>query len=329
MMWVVVACGLILGVVGSGLFSGSETGLYCLNRLRLHLAVQQGDSRAVRLSRWLEDEQRALAVALAGTNVTDYIGTIAIAYMFAHLLGFSDADTELYTIVLVTPLVFVFGEVVPKNLFQRFADSLMPRVSLLLLWSEWLFRACGVVALLTALTRGANRLLGTTQAYRTAETLKRRVALMLQEALAGQTHGEHQSDLIDRVVRLSETPIRTVMVPFHRVISISRDADRLELLRVARAASFARVPVHGKSRSQILGLIKIDDLLRSPQTTVAEAIHPMPRMSPNTTVAAAIAELRRGGSEMSLVVNAAGHMLGLVTLRDLLEEVVGEFGAQA
>jgi CBS domain containing-hemolysin-like protein len=326
MMWFVVALGLMVGVAGSGLFSGSETGLYCLNRLRLHLAVQQEDRRAVRLARWLENEQRALAVALAGTNVTDYIGTVAVAYMFTRLLGFSEADTELYTILLVTPLVFVFGEVVPKNLFQRHADSLMPRVSLLLRWSEVFFRVIGVVSLLTALTGAANRLFVGESSTRAADSSKRRVALLLQEALAGQVHGEHQSSLIDGVVRLSETSVRAVMVPFHRVVSVAREIDRRELARMARIAPYTRFLVHVGRRSRVIGAVKVDDVLRSAALTVADVARPVAKLSANTSVAAAIAELRQAGSELAVVANHAGHMLGLVTLRDLLEEVVGELG---
>jgi len=172
-------------------------------------------------------------------------------------------------------------------------------------------------------------LFGGTSTARAAATSKRRVAMLLQEALAGHTHGEHQSSLIDRVVRLSETSVRAVMVPFHRVVGVSRDIDRRELMRVARLAPFTRFLVFAGRRSQVIGVVKVDEILRSPTLTVADAMHPVTKLSANTTVAAAIAELRHGGSELAVVVNHAGHMLGLATLRDLLEEVVGEFGDNA
>ena len=327
MIWVAAIIVCLISLVGSGFFSGSETGLYCTNRLRLHLGVQQADANAMRLSKWLDDEQRALAATLAGTNVMNYVFTTTVAYCFSTLLSSDAADTELFTVLLATPLVFVFGEIVPKNLFQRHADSLMPRASRLLVGSAAFFRVIGVTAALIGLTAVANRLFGATSAYRVSPPPKRRVASLLQEALVGQKHGEHQSSLIDRVIGLSETPVRSVMVPAHRVIGVSGSANRRDIIRVGRTTPFARVPVFGERRSQVVGVIKVEELLRHDGwTTVSERMNPATKLIPSTTAAAAIAQMRRAGSEMAVVADVAGTMLGVVTLRDLLEEVVGEFG---
>lgn len=327
MIWAAAIVVLLITLLGSGFSSGSETGLYCTNRLRLHLSVQQGDPRAVRLSKWLEDEQRALAAILAGTNVLNYLFTTMLAYCFSNLLAMDAADTELYTVLLATPVLFVFGEIVPKNLFQRHADSLMPRSSRLLVWSAAFFRYTGVVAALTAMTGAANRLFGATSAYRVSPPPKRRVASLLQEALVGQEHGEHQSSLIDRVIGLSETPVRSVMIPGPKVVGIGGSAGRRELMRIGRATPYARLPVFGERRSQVVGFVKVEELLRDESwTTVHERLNPPTKLSLTTTAATAIAQMRRAGSEMGVVVDAAGNMLGVVTLRDLLEEVVGEFG---
>ncbi len=317
----------LASLLGAALFSGAETGLYCQNRLRLLLGVQRGDVRAVRLSRWLEDEQSALAVTLSGTNLMHYLLTTCIALLFSRLVAIDPVDTELYTVLLTTPVVFVFCEVVPKNLFQRYADTFMLRISVLLRAAELAFRALGVVALLTWITGLANRGFGAAAAYRASTPPKRRVAMLLQEALAGQTHGEHQSDLIDRVVGLSETPVRKVMVPFHRVVSVSMHAGMEEVRRLGRTAAFARLPVHGPKPWEVIGMVKLDELLRSEGwTTVAQGMHPITTLAAHSTAAAAIAAMRRSGSELAAVVDPAGRMVGLVTVRDLLEEVVGELG---
>lgn len=330
MIWALVLGLIILGILGSGFFSGSETGIYCVNRLRVQLGVQQRDARLLRLSALLENEQRALTVTLIGTNFANYVVTTAVAFCFAELLRVGEADTELYTILLVTPTVFVFGEVVPKNLYRLHADSLMPRGSRLLTLADWVFRGTGVVWLLTRLTHAANRLFGGTTSLRTVTAPKRQMTMLLQEALVGQTHGEHQSDLIDRVFRLSETPVRAVMVPQHRVAAVPAAADRRELIRFAQQSGYARCPVHGKRRLEIVGVIKVDELLRSDDwRTVGERIGPVTTLRPQETVASAIARMKQGGGELGVVTDPAGQMVGVVTLRDLLEEVVGEFGRGA
>src|SRR3990172_2517338 len=157
MMWALVGGAVLVGLLGAAFFCGCETGLYCVNRLRVQLGVQERDSKLLRLSSLLENEQEALSVTLIGTNLMEYVATTAVAFLFADVLHWSGADTELYTVLLVTPVVFVFCEVVPKNLFQLHADRMMPRGSWLLTLADRIFRATGIVWFLTKLTGAATR----------------------------------------------------------------------------------------------------------------------------------------------------------------------------
>jgi CBS domain containing-hemolysin-like protein len=320
-----ISVAVVAGLFFSAFFSGAETGLYRVNRLRLHLGVHQEDPRAVRLSRVLQDEQSALSVALVGTNVMNYITTAAVAYMFADLLGFSETDTELYTVILLTPIVFVFGEVVPKNLFRLHADSLMARGSGLLAFSDRLLRTIGVVWALKSLAGLVSRASAGYRPGDPASAPKRRIAMLLQEALAGDVFSEDQSDLIDRVCQLSDTPLHTVMVPRNVVKVLSADTDRRGLMRVARRNPHAYFPVFERSRRHVIGLAKVDELLQADDwDTVGGRLHPATAMSAHQTVAAAITHLQRAGRSMAIVTDHGGQMLGIVTLKDLLAEVVGE-----
>jgi len=317
-----------IGLFLSGFFSGVETGLYRVNRLRLHLDVQRRDPVGVRLAGVLEDEQGALSVTLIGTNVMNYVITTAVAFLLAERLGLGEANTGLYTVMIMTPIVFVFGEVVPKNLFQLYADTLLARSASLLSLSDRLFRMTGVVWALKQLANIISRLTGAYAQRDTAFGSKRRVALLLQEALAGRTLGEEQSDLIDRVCQLSETPLHTVMIPRNRVTVIGTNTNRRTLLRIARRTGHALLPVYESSRRHIVGLAKIDELLQwDDWETVGKRLHPAPTLSPHETVATAISRLQRAGRGMAIVTDHGGQMLGVVTLKDLLGEVVGELAS--
>jgi CBS domain containing-hemolysin-like protein len=330
MSWVVVAGIILAGLFMSGFFSGAETGLYCVNRLRLQIAVQQNDMRASRLSRLLADEQGALSATLIGTNLMNYLTTTAVAFLFAELLQLNHVDSQLYTIVLVTPIVFVFGEVVPKNLFQRHPDMLMLRVAWMLSASSRVFRSLGAVPLVSGLARLANRLASGSVTRAGFVEPKRRVALLLQEALVDQTHGEDRSEMIDRVCRLSETPVRDVMIPFRRVTSIAATATRRQLVRLARATGYARLPVHGARQSRITGLVKLDELLRDRDWSyVGERLVPALAIGPHDSVASAINRMRAEKREMAIVTGPGDHLLGIVTLRDLFQELIGEQNGQA
>ena len=323
--WASMIAFILLTLLLAGLFSGSETGFYCLNRLRVFLGVQQGNRRAVRLGRLIEDEQGTLAGTLAGTNIMHYLLTSAVAFTFTSLMGLDPANAEIYTVAILTPVIFVFAEVVPKNVFQRHADSLMPRFSWLLYLANRMFRAIGLVWLMKKLTALAARWTGAPDVEPLTGGPKRYIASLLQEALAERHQGEDQSELIERVVKLSDTPVRFVMVPQHKVVMISADADRERLVRLARTTEHARVLVYGGRRTQIIGLVKIDEILRDPGwRRVGERVVPVLQLQPFETVANAMARMQRIQKEMAIVTGFGGGLLGIVTLRDLLDEVVGE-----
>ena len=349
MTWIIVGSVIVTGLFLSAFFSGTETGLYRVNRLRLHLGVKQRDPQALRLASVLDDEQGALSVTLVGTNMANYVTTSAVAFLFAELLSFGEANTELYTVAILTPIVFVFGEVVPKNLFRLHADTLLARGSRLLLVADRLLRITGVVPGLTRLAGAFNRLAGGPPQGGGALLPKRRVAMLLQEALTSRdlqaarsaaraeahgSMGEDQSDLIDRVCRLSETPLTAVMVPRNRVTVIAADTDRRGLMRIARRTGHACLPVYESDRRHIIGVAKVDELLSAAGGPEAEwrtvrdyapAVRSAMTLSPHETVAAAITQLQRAGRSMAIVTDRGGQMLGVVTLKDLLDEVVGGF----
>lgn len=325
MIWVGALTVMVMGLFLSGFFSGSETGLYCVNRLRLELGVKNNDIRSQRLVRILDDKDGALSVTLIGTNLMNYLTTTAAAFMFAQLIGMNEVDTELYTVVILTPIVFVFGEVVPKNLFQLHADQLLSRGSWLLALSNWFFRMTGCVWVLKKLSLIVQSVIGIDEKSDLVVTPKSRIAAMLQEAVADQSWGQHHSAIIDRVCRLSEIPLHVTMVPKNRVTSISAHADRRELIKIVRRTGHARLPVFDQHASRIIGLVKVDNLLRDEEwSIVGDRLTPITSLRPHVTVANAIALLQNSRTHVAIVTDHGGKMLGIVTMNDLLKEIVGD-----
>jgi len=324
--WLIMAIAL-LGLFLSGFFSGAETGLYRVNRLRLQLGVQQRQPTAMRIARVIDDEQGALSVTLIGTNMANYVTTTAVAFLLASRFGFGQTNAEIYTVLVMTPVVFVFGEVVPKNLFQLHADTLLARGGFLLSLFDRFFRVTGCVWTLKHIASVVGRRVSGPESGG-AFGPKRRVASLLQEALAGQTLAEEQSDLIDRGCRLSDTPLHAVMIPKNQVTLIRADTNRRSLLRVARRTGHAGLPVYESNARHIIGLAKVDQLLQANDwETVSEHLHPVLTLSAHETVTTALTELQRSGRGMVIVTDRGGQMLGAVTVKDLLAELVGEVAA--
>lgn len=309
----------------SAVYAGTETGLYRADRIRLHFARQRNDRRAGRVSDMLRDIEGALYVTILGVNSADYVLTASIAYAMTEAARLPDAAVELYTVAVLGPALFVLGNVVPKSLYHSHANRLLMANSAVIFVSDRLFRWTGLIWLLKSTTALLARALKQETSEPEHYDPRRRVVQLLHEALSGRAEGEDQSNLIHRAFELSELRIDSVMVPWHRVTAISMSAGKRELTRIARETDHARLPVFpaGQSRS-IVGTIRIDDLLTSGDfQRVADHLEPAVHLPPAETVAAAIAVLQRKRCEMAVVGTKGGPMLGVVTLRDLLEVVVG------
>ncbi len=307
----------------SALFSGSETGIYCVNRVRLRLQSDQGHTAAVRLRRLLENEQQALAAILVGNSIVNYLTTVSAAAVIKSQLGGEGRRLELLTTALVTPALFVFGELLPKSVFQQAPDRLLYAVSLplmmarTLLWpAAWCIQ-CFSQLVMAVVAPGQER-------RRTLDH-RERVAGLLREALADSGHSQQHGQFVQSVLRLADTPIWSVMVPAREVIAAPAAADRNAFLTLVRRYPHTRFPVCQDDQQRVVGIVHTRVLLSDPDWgQVGERVKPVPRLSPNTSVAAALVQMSRAGSRMAVVENPDGRLAGLVTLQDLFEEIVGE-----
>lgn len=323
MIWLlgIVVISILLAI--SAMFSGAETGIYCVNRLRLRLDVDRGQAAAKRIAGLLSDEPQALAVVLAGTNLANYLTTLAAAWFIARQFNLGGGGLEFATTVMVTPLLFTFGELVPKNLFQREAEyflyavswplSIAARILAPLVWGILLLASL----VLKVIGRPAD------QAW--SLDPRERVVGLLKEALAQSEDAQQHGEFIDRVLRLSKTPIRAVMLPIEQVATLPADADRAAFEVAARRSEHSRFPVYNQQRDRIVGLVTAQNLLGDTSwQRVADKLEPLESLDPETSVAAAILRVRGTGQRMFGVADARGRIQGIVTLKDLMEEIVGE-----
>ncbi|HUU84098.1 MAG TPA: CNNM domain-containing protein [Phycisphaerae bacterium] len=346
-MWVLFAIGILICVAASGLFSGAETGLYCVNRLRLRLARDRRELRALRLHRFLDDEQVALSVILVGTNLSNYLVTVFTAMLLGAALALSDRQIELYTTLLATPLIFVFGEVTPKNLFQRHADRLLYPCSLPLLIAKRVFAPLvWCIRLLSVALLGA---IGWHEDDPGRSDRRRRMAMLLREGLANGEHAGQHLEFVDRVMDLPRRTVREVMVPRDQVVAVEADTDRPTFLSLARQHKHTRMPLletRPKGTKQgvagggagdgagavgiarVVGIVNVYSLLADTTwSRVAERAQPVEHVGPDTPVASVLLRLQRSAHPIAVVGTPQNPLLGIVTLEDLLEEIVGELTA--
>ena len=325
---------LFLAIALSGVFSGAETGLYQMSRLRLRLAMERGQTRAHLLTRVLHDRSGLLAALLIGNNLTVQLATITVTYLVVRYLT-GTQGAEWIATAITTPLLFVFAELLPKNVFLFRADTLMLMVAPIIYGTYRVTRACGAVQLLQFLAHRWTRLLGITQASNLAETSLRRHEI---RALLKDTQDEGflsglQTGIMNRVVVAAVTPIRDVMIRMSQVHTVSVDCDRESLLGHLRARSFTRVLVFETASDRILGWINIYEVLGGDQPfqDLRSFVQPLRRLSGRVPVTDAIDVMQREKHKILLVTRPARsgqqRPIGIVTMKDLAEELLGELSA--
>jgi putative hemolysin len=316
-------------VVLSALYSGLETGVYCLNRIRLRIRTDSRDRTARVLHNLVRDTSRLLIVLLICNNIANYGTTAAVAVLLAST-GLTTGGAELIVILIVTPLLFVWGEMVPKTLFRRHSETLVYHWTWLLRVSSLVTTYCGMVGLVRAISYV---LLGRVRREAPPGGLlssRQQIRGMLVETAHSGVLTGRQKQIAENVLALHQVRLRDVMVPRHAVETIASGVSRDQFLSIARSASHSRLPVHPPDRpSRITGVATLlDGLLLDPNDfTLDKCCTEVPKLPPSSNVQTALTRLQRARQPMGLVVDKSGRCLGIVTIKDLVEEIVGELRA--
>ena len=312
----------------AGLFSGSETGMYRMSRLRLRMGVEKKRTSFVVLSRVMRDSPSLLLALLLGTNLSQYIGTSAMTHVFLSRASTADR-AEVFTTILTVPILFIFSELIPKNVFFYRADSLMPWVSPLLYGVRQLSTWCGAVPVLRYISNLFGRLLGLESSSKTviASAQRHHVNAILQDTSEEGLLSSVQSDIMSRIASIPNISIKSVMVPFNKVQTVSVNSGRSELTEKLKASSFTRLPVYEGEDSNIVGFVSIYDALCAGLDfeDLREFIKPVRRLEARTSVIEAIDFMQRENEKMVLVTGGGRERpTGIVTMKDLVEELLGE-----
>lgn len=316
------------GLAWSAFFSGAETGSYSVNAIRLRVTSERGSSQARRLQNLLEDREGLITVTLIGTNIANYLTTTFTAMLLSRAAaGMTTAEIEIYTTVILTPVVLVFGEILPKNLFRISADRLMLRCGLPLQIGYSVARSIGVLAALKWLS---TRVIGWSVGNRAEAPLsspRAEVLALLKEGVATGAVTDQQSELMDRVLMLASVPVGAAMVPLEDVVSVPPTVTRENVLAVIRHHPHTRYPVMDAPRRRVLGVLDAYEFLAAGRSTSERFQEEAIQLSPTASVANTLRRMREQQRTFGIVVDRWGNCIGVVTVKDLVEEIVGDLKA--
>jgi len=317
-------------VVLAGLFEGAETGIYRLSRLRLRLGVERNQWSAVLLERVMRDNVGLLLSLLVGTSLTHYIATSLITAIFLAAVA-SEHVAELYTMLAATPLLFVFSELIPKNVFLFRADALTLLVAPVLYVSHKVFTWCGVVPLLKLISQMIARLIGSPVSTRAmmASGQSHRIRALMRDTQEEGLLSHVQMEMLDRIANIPGLRLDAVMVPLDRARSVNVRSDRMAILNELSVHAFTRLLVWRDTPANIVGFVDIYEVLGSPEPfdNIEKFVKPIRSLDADTLIIEAIDIMRREEHKIVLVTGQRAKRdvpVGIVTMKDLVEELMGE-----
>ncbi len=320
MFWFAV---IVVSIIIDSTFCGMETGIYVLNKIRLDLRAESGDRTARFLLKMLDNPNNLLSVLLLGTNMFRYIATFAITTLF--FMAGAGEKSEWLTVAVATPLLFVTCDSVPKGVFHRLCESLMYKIAWVLRFFNFLFRYTGLSLLIQGVS---SILIFLTRAPRNSQALAHHApAAVIAEGRAEGVLTHSQSIMADRVMSINEVQLLDVMVPICDVVSVSTDVTRQQLIELIEKHNFTRFPVLNEDGS-IGGVLNVyKAILAGESSEPLDKLKPSLAISASTPVPDALYKMQRSNHVMAVVAEPGGKHIGIVTIKDLVEEIVGELEA--
>ena len=317
----------ILGtcILFSAYFSGVETGAYSLNRLRLRYRTEKGSARAAILTRLLSRMENVVTTVLLGNNAAAYGATLVVTGMFESLLG-SPVQSEIATTLVLTPVIFVFAEVLPKEIFRSHADTLLYRAARSLQVVTWVFYPLSLS--LRALIRLLGKLIGEEGAGHPLEVSPARLQFTFAQGTEAGVLTRYQDEMARNIIGLREVRVRNAYIPLETVAVAANTIDREAFLEIPRKHRYSRIPIWQGRKSNLIGVVHVFDVLAEdrPGLTIRNYIRPVPRISPDASIYQALLTLQSSHTPMGVVAET-GDAMGIVTVKDLIEEIVGELEA--
>lgn len=315
---------LLLLLLLSALFSSTETSITAVGRGKL-MALQERHPYRRRFLAWLADQtQRALTVTLVANNLVNIAASAMATSLALRLYG---QQGPLLAVVVMTVLIVIFGEILPKSIAIVRNETILVAVLPMLRFLSVLFSP--LLWLTVAIVRGLGKLLGIDLVPQHAFVTREEIEQMVNIGGASGVLEEEERKMIHGVISFEETRAYEVMVPRTDMVALARETTLAEAVDVILEHGHSRVPVIGESLDQIVGILYVKDLLRSlvsgdPGTPV-EGICREALFVPETMRIAGLFSLMRGNKvHMAIVVDEYGGTAGILTLEDLLEEIVGE-----
>ena len=311
---------LVILVAFSAFFSASETAFSSLNQIRLKSRADDGDRTAARVLAMSEQYDKLLSTILIGNNIVNIAAASIGTIIFTKMLG-AERGATVSTMVL-TVVVLIFGEVTPKSLAKEMpetvATAVAPVLSLLML----------VLTPLTWLFSQWKRLLNHFVHSSESDTITEgELMTMVSEAENDGELTDRESELIRSAIEFDDVEVEEILTPRVDVVAVADDISLEELAQTFAESGYSRLPVYHGTIDNIIGVVHEKDFYIArlkKATKIDDLVAPTLYTTGSTQISQLLRTLREQHHHMAVVVDEYGGTEGIITLEDILEELVGE-----
>ena len=310
---IIVLTGLILM---SAFFSATETAFSTLNKIRLKTMVSNGDKKAKRVLELAEDYDTLLSTILIGNNIVN-IGAASLATLI-FVQYYDEAGVTISTIVM-TILVLIFGEISPKSLakeapesFAMFATPFVKLLTFVFAPLNWFFALWK--KMLSKLVKIKD----------TRGITEEELITMVEEATSEGEIEQHEGDLIRNAIEFNDLDVSDVLTPRMELVAVSEE-DSIEVIhQLFTESGYSRLPVYRNSIDTIIGVIHLKDFFLRKSNNPKQFIKPVYHTTDSVKISKLLHQLQEQKSHLAVVSDEYGGTVGIVTLEDIVEELVGE-----
>lgn len=312
----VVIAIILISIILQAFFAGSEIALISCDKVKMRSLAEEGSKSAKLVLSAFDQVEQFLSTTLVGINLSLITSTVVLTFYIQEKFG---QGGELYTVLILSPLIILFGQIVPKSVFQQRRNTIV----LWAIYPLWIASKIfyPILIFVNIFTKHLLNLIGKTES-----TFITREELI--DVIEGDTTAptvDYKERIIKRIFRFSETTVDEIMIPLIQVRALSEESKVGDAIRLIKETGHSRIPVFAERVDNITGMLHSFYLLGAdPNDAVKNYSQPPMYVPESKPVDQLLDEMKEGKAGMAVVVDEYGGAVGAITLEDILEEVVGE-----
>lgn len=315
---------LIILILFSGFFSATETAYSCANKIKLRTLSSNGNKRAKKVLILAEEKfDMLISTILVGNNIVNITAATVSTLLFAILLqNYKQIDSAFVSTAVTTVVVLIFGEITPKFIAKTYPEKLAMLFYPLIKFFTYIFKPVNFIF------SGWKKFISVVFNLKNEEIItEEEIITIVEEAKEDGTLKQEETELIKSVIEFDDQEVENIFTPRVNLVAIEVNTPMEEIQKVFQTTKFSRLPVYTETIDQIIGTIHQSDfysLLFSKATSIKSIIKEAYFTTSHTKISKLLNQLQKIKNHMAIVLDEYGGTLGIVTMEDILEELVGE-----